>query len=86
MYTLERTKKLKAIWGILAGLFFALSILGFMAGGAEPIFDGYMNEPLPSIAMVAAFFASILSLVICLTLHSIEKDAADHLSYLKRQD
>lgn len=84
MYTLERTKKMKVIWGCLAAGFFGLSVLCFMAGGAEPIFDGYMNEPLPSIVMVAAFFASVLSVVISLTLNAIEKDAADHLSYLKK--
>ena len=76
---------MKAIWGSLSAVFFGLSVWCFMAGGAEPIFDGYMNEPLPSIVMVAAFFAAILSLVISLTLHAIEKDAADHLSYLKQQ-
>lgn len=86
MYTLERTKKMKAIWGSLTAVFFGLSVWCFGAGGAEPIFYGYMNEPLPSIVMVTAFFSSILSLVICLTLNGIEKDAADHLSYLKRQD
>lgn len=86
MYTLERTKKMKAIWGSMTAGFFCLSVWGFGAGGAEPIFDGYMNEPLPSIVMVVAFFASILSLTICLTLNAIEKDAADHLSYLKNRE
>ncbi len=86
MYTLERTKKMKTIWGCMAAGFFGLSVWNFLRGGAEPIFYGYMNRPLPTIVMVAAFFASLLSLVVCLTLNAIEKDAADHLSYLKNQE
>ncbi|MBR2934489.1 MAG: hypothetical protein IKB79_02790 [Oscillospiraceae bacterium] len=45
-----------------------------------------MNEPLPSIVMVAAFLASVLSLVICLTIYALEKDVADHLRYLKHPE
>ena len=86
MYTLERTKKMKAIWGVLCAGFFGLSVLGFFKGGAWLLFEGHIDRPLASIVMVVAFFAAILSLVICLTLNGIEKDAADHLSYLKRQD
>ena len=86
MYTLERTKKMKAIWGCLAAAFFGLSVLSFFKGGGWLILEGSMDEPLPSIVMVVSFFASILSVVIAQTLDGIEKDAKDHLSYLKRQD
>jgi len=86
MYTLERTKKMKAIWGCIAAGFFGLSALSFFRGGAWLIFDGHMDRPLASIVMVVAFFAALLSVGMCFTLHTIEKDAADHLSYLKRQD
>lgn len=86
MYTLERTKKMKAIWGCMASGLFGLSVWCFLRGGAEPIFYGYMNEPLPSIVMVAAFLASVLSLVICLTIYALEKDVADHLRYLKHPE
>ena len=75
---------MKAIWGCLAAGFFGLSVLSFFKGGGELLFDGFMNEPLASIVMVVSFFASILSVVIAQTLDGIEKDAADHLSYLKK--
>lgn len=86
MYTLERTKKMKTIWGCMAAGFFGLSVWNFMKGGGEPIFYGYMNRPLPTIVMVAAFFAALLCVGVCFTLHAIEKDAADHLSYLKHPE
>lgn len=85
MYTLERTKKMKVIWGCLSSGFFGLSVWCFLLGGAEPVFYGYMNEPLPSIVMVAAFFASVLSLVVCLTIHALQKDMAEELKYLKNK-
>lgn len=84
MYTLERTKKMKAIWGCLAVGFLGLSALSFFNGGAWLILEGSMDEPLASVVMVVSFFASILSVVIAQTLDSIEKDAKDHLSYLKK--
>lgn len=86
MYTLERTKKMKAIWGCMTAGFFGLSVCSFLRGGAWMIFDGHMDAPLASIVMIVAFFASILSLVICLTIHALEKDMADHLRYLKHQE
>lgn len=86
MYTLERTKKMKAVWGCLSVAFLGLSVLSFFNGGAWLILEGSMDEPLASIVMVVSFFASILSVLIASTLNGIEKDAADHLSYLKRQN
>lgn len=44
---------------------------------------GFMNEPLPSITMVASFFAAIISSFIFLTLHAIQKDIAEQLKCME---
>ena len=83
MYTLERTCKYKAVWGILSFCFLTVSIWGLYRGGEEILIDGFMNEPLPSITMVASFFAAIISFFIFLTLHAIQKDIAEQLKCMK---
>ena len=83
MYTLERTKKWKVRWGIAAAVFFCLGVEGFVGGGHEIMKYGFMNEPFPSIVMVAAFFASALSLGVCLTIHALQKDLAEHFKSLR---
>lgn len=83
MYTLERTCKYKAVWGILSFCFLAISIWGLFYGGEEILRYGFMNEPLPSITMVASFFAAIISFFIFLTLHAIQKDIAEQLKCME---
>ena len=83
MYVLERTKKWKVRWAIVAAVFFCLGVEGFVGGGYEIMEYGFMNEPFPSIVMVAAFFASVLSLGVFLTLHSLQKDLAEHFKSLR---
>ena len=85
MYKLERMKKWKIRWGIAAVVCFCLSLEGLVGGGYEIIEYGFMNEPLPSIVMVAAFFAGVISLLLCLSLHALQKDIAEQLKCLENQ-
>ena len=85
MYTMERTCKYRIVWGILSICFFAISIWGYCHGGNELLQYGFMNEPLQSIMMVASFFAAIISFLIFLTLHAIQKDIADQLKCMDNQ-
>ena len=85
MYTLERMKKWKIIWGIAAAVFFCLSLEGLVGGGHEIVEYGFMNEPLPSIVMIAAFFAGIISVLMCLTIHGLQKDISEQLKFLKNK-
>ena len=83
MYTLERTCKCKIVWGILAFCFLAISLWGLYYGGDELLRYGFINEPFPSITMVASFFAAIISFFIFLTLHAIQKDIAEQLKRME---
>jgi len=83
MYTLERTCKYKTVWGILSFCFLVISIWGLCRGGEEMLQYGFINEPLPSIAMVVSFFAAIISFLIFLTLHAIHKDIAEQLKCME---
>lgn len=83
MYTLERTCKYKAVWGILSVCFLAISIWGLFYGGEEILRYGFMNEPFPSITMVVSFFAAIISFFIFLTLRAIQKDIKEQLKCME---
>lgn len=85
MYTLERMKKWKIRWGIAAVVFFCLSLEGLVRGGYEIVEYGFMNEPLPSIVMLAAFFAGVISVLMCLTIHALQKDMEEQLKFLKNK-
>lgn len=85
MYTLERMKKWKTVWGSMTSGFFCLSGWQFLRGGGQLIVEGYTNELLSSIVMVAAFFAAIISLLICLTIRALEKDMEEQLKFLKNK-
>ena len=76
MCTLERTCKCKVVWGILSFCFLVISIWGYYYGGDELLQYGFMNEPLQSITMVVSFFAAVISFLVFLTLHAIQKDIA----------
>ena len=71
--------------GNCGSCFFCLSLEGLVGGGYEIVEYGFMNEPLPSIVMVAAFFAGVISLLLCLTLHALQKDIAEQLKCLENQ-
>ena len=82
MYSLDRTRKVKVVLGVLTALFVVLFIIGFAGGGHELIFDGFMNDPLYAIVMVAAFFAAIISIVGLLIVNALEKDIVEWLRIL----
>ena len=85
MYSLDRTRKAKIFLGVLVVLFLVLSILGFAGGGRELIFDGYMNDPLFAIVMIAGFFAALISFVGLLVVNALEKDIAEWLKILDKR-
>ena len=86
MYEMDRTKKCRATAVILTLLFTALTVWGFCAGGCEIIEYGFMNEPLPSIVMVASFFAAVFSLFQCFLIRSVEKDMAEIFKSIDRKN
>ncbi|MBO5019912.1 MAG: hypothetical protein J6D52_04525 [Clostridia bacterium] len=86
MYKLDRTRKHKIVFGIMAFVFFVLFVRGFMRGGAEIIIDGFMNEPLPSIVMVSSLFGSIICLICFFTLNALEKDIAEWLKIIDKNN
>ena len=86
MYKLERTRKYKLIFGVLAFVFFVLFIRGFMRGGAEIIIDGFMSEPLPSIVMVSSLLCSIICLLCFLVVNALEKDISEWLKIIDQQN
>lgn len=86
MYKLDRTRKYKIVFGILTLVFFVFLVRGFMRGGAEIIIDGFMNEPLPSIVMVSSLFSAIICLICFLVVNALEKDIAEWLEIIDRQN
>ena len=86
MYKLDKTRKYKIIFGVLTLVFFVLFVRGLMRGGAEIIFDGFMNEPLPSIVMVCSLFCAIVCLICCLVVNALEKDIAEWLKIIDQQN
>ena len=86
MYKLDRTCEYKIIFGVLTFVFFVLFVRGFMSGGAEIIFDGFMNEPLPSIVMVSSLFCGIICLICFLVVNALEKDIAEWLKIIDQKN
>lgn len=82
MHTLERTQKFKVIMIVFTFLFLALSVWGYMNGGYEIFKYGFMNEPLPSIVMIASFLASVILLLMSLTINALQKDITEELKIL----
>lgn len=85
MYSLEKTRKIKIIVFILSVVSFIVGIIGYMGGGYEIIEHGFMNEPLPSIIMVVAFFMFIVLLILGCCLNAIEFDLQYHLKFLNEK-
>ena len=83
MYQLDRARKCKFTFGILAFVFLILCIVGYGNGGCELIEHGFMNEPLASIVMVVSLFCAVVCAVACITIHALEKDIAEWLRILE---
>lgn len=86
MYRLERARRGKIAFGILAFVFAVLFFFGYGAGGYEMILYGYVNEPLAAIAMVVSLFSAMICLAACLTINGLEKDIAEWLSILDAKE
>lgn len=86
MYKLDRTRKCKIIFCVLAIVFFVLSIRGFVAGGYEIIQYGFMNEPLSSIVMVSSLFCTIICLLCFFTVNALEKDITEWLKMIDKNN
>lgn len=86
MYRLDRTRKCRISFGVLAIVFLVLSVCGYMGGGYEILEYGFMNEPLPSIVMVSSLFCAGVCFVGFLGLRALEKDIAEWLKIIDRKD
>ena len=84
MYKLDRTRKVKIVFGVLTVIFFVLFLLGYAAGGYELI-DGFMNEPLYAIVMVSSLFSAVVCLVGFFVVNALEKDIAEWLGILDQR-
>ena len=84
MYRLDRTRKVKIVFGVLTGIFFALFLLGYAGGGYELI-DGFMNEPLYAIVMVSSLFSAVVCLAGFFVVNALEKDIAEWLGILDQR-
>ena len=85
MYKLDRVRKVKIFLGVLIFVFFALFLLGYVGGGYEIIMDGFMNEPLYSIAMVCSLFSAVVCLAGFFIVNALEKDIAEWLGILEKK-
>lgn len=85
MYKLERARKGKIAFGVLALVFAGLFVFGYGAGGYETILYGYMNYPIASIVMVVSLFSAVICLVAFLTMNALEKDIAEWLKILEKR-
>ena len=83
MYRLERTRRMKLVFGVLALVFAVLVIVGYGYGGDELIHYGFMNEPLAAIGMVVSLVGAVVCLVAFLTVNALEKDIAEWLEILE---
>ena len=83
MYKLDRARRYKVIFGVLALVFFCMFLLGYAGGGYETIMYGFMNEPLSSIIMVSSLFCAVVCLVGALVINALEKDIAEWLKILE---
>ena len=86
MYRLDRTRKCRIAFCVLATVFLVLSVCGYMGGGYEILEYGFMNEPLPSIVMVSSFFCAFICFASVLGLNALEKDIAEWLKIIDRKD
>lgn len=85
MYKLDRVRRCKIVFGILALVFFALFLLGYCGGGDETIMYGFMNEPLFSIIMISSLFCAVVCLVGFFAVNALEKDIAEWLGILEKR-
>ena len=85
MYKLDRTRKCKFAFGILALIFFVICILGYGFGGRDLLEHGWMNDPLAGIVMVAAFFCTVICTIAFFTVHALEKDIAEWLEIVDKE-
>ena len=85
MYQLDRARKGKIAFGVLALVFVVLFIFGYGTGGYEVMTYGYMNEPIATIIMVVSLFSAVICLVAFLTMTALEKDIAEWLKILEKR-
>ncbi|MBR4030409.1 MAG: hypothetical protein IKJ06_03330 [Clostridia bacterium] len=86
MYKLDRTRRGKIVFGVLALVFFALFFIGYRGGGYEIIMYGFMNEPLSSIVMVSSLFCAVICMVCFFVVNALEKDIVEWLKILDKNN
>ena len=80
---LARTKKVESIVFFISIISFILMNIGFLFGGRELLFEGYINEPAPAILMFVTAGMFIMSLLLGIGFNGIRKDIADELRIIR---